>query len=402
MIMKIKYFYLGLALSIIIFLTIAAINEGSKPEKTNKDIIKFSHSVHKEITDCASCHTNVVESTSLNDRLLPDKSVCATCHDVEDTDKCNTCHYDDVNEKLIQKKSDLIFNHKKHVTDQKMECIACHKGVDEVAYAFESPTVNPPMNNCYTCHNNQTVATNDCETCHISTANLIPKDHQEVSFLKSHKFSAAAMNAECEMCHDNNFCETCHASTTMITESNSARDFYVPYQPHKFVDDTKQQQITRVHDLNYRYTHGIDANNKISECKTCHQVETFCVECHNSSGGDFALEGTMPASHRKPNFVTIGVGTGGGQHAVMARRDIESCEACHDVQGADPSCILCHVDNDGVKGTNPKTHVVNFMRDSDEGDWHSDANSICYSCHRDANARPNGIKGVGFCGYCHN
>jgi len=399
--MKIKILYAFITLSIIIFLSIAAVNERGEPQKTNKDIIKFSHSLHKEIAECNACHTKVAESTSLKDRLLPEKEACATCHDVEDTDKCNTCHYENINEKLIQRESDLIFNHKKHVTEQKIECIACHKGLDEVDYAFQSAASIPSMNSCYKCHNNQTVATNDCEICHISTANLIPEDHQEVGFIKSHKFKVNAVNAECEMCHDNNFCETCHASTTMITESNSARDFYTPYSPHKFTDNAKQQQLSRVHDLNYRFTHGVDANNKSSECQTCHQVETFCAECHNSSGGDFALEGAMPASHKKPNFVTIGVGSGGGRHAEMAKRDIESCTACHDVQGADPSCILCHVDNDGIKGTNPKTHMNKFMRDED-GDWHSDANSVCYSCHRDANARPNGTKGVGFCGYCHN
>ncbi len=402
--MKIKFLYAALSLTIVVFLTIAAIgsNGSDNPAKTNKSIIKFSHAVHKDATDCATCHAQVPESTSLNDRLLPNHDVCAACHDVENTDECSTCHYDGINEPLIQKKSDLLFNHKQHVTDQKMECTTCHKGLDEVAYAFESKTVNPPMNTCYTCHNNTTVATNTCETCHISTANLLPQDHKEVGFMKAHKFHANDMDAQCQMCHDNSFCESCHVSTTMITETNGDRDFITPYSPHNFIDNSKQQTISRVHDLNYRFTHGIDVTSKATECQTCHQTETFCVKCHDSKGGDFALEGAIPSSHSKSDFVTIGVGSGGGLHAKLAKRDIESCAACHDVQGADPTCILCHVDNDGIKGTNPKTHVNNFMRSSDEGDWHSDANSICYSCHTDANARPNGIKGVGFCGYCHN
>ena len=403
--MKTKFLYAFLSLTVVVFLSIAAAGagEGDEQAKTNKDIIKFSHEVHKDaVDDCATCHVNVPQSTSLNDRLMPDHDVCSTCHDVEDTDNCKTCHYEDINEPLIQKKSELLFNHKKHVTDQKLECETCHKGVFEVAYAFESKTAYPAMSTCYTCHNNTTVATNDCATCHISTADLIPQDHQEVGFLKSHKFHANDMNAQCQMCHDNNFCESCHVSTTMITESNGARDFYTPYSPHKLVDNLKQQQITRVHDLNYRYTHGIDATNKSTECQTCHQTETFCVKCHESKGGDFALEGIEPGSHSKPNFVTIGVGSGGGLHAQLAKRDIEACAACHDVQGNDPTCILCHVDNDGIKGTNPKTHPSGFMMSSEDGDWHSDANSICYSCHTDANARPGGIKGVGFCGYCHN
>jgi hypothetical protein len=402
--MKIKLLYGTLSLIILYFLSIAAIDidNSDEPKKTNKDVIKFSHAVHKEVSDCASCHTNIMESISLNDRLLPEKSVCANCHDVEDTNQCNYCHYEDVQEPFLIKKSELLFNHKYHLSEQKMECIACHKGLEEVAYSFESASVNPPMSNCYTCHNDRTVAANNCETCHISTVNLIPEDHLQVGFLKAHKHKALTMNNNCEMCHDNTFCESCHVSTTMITEANTARDFYTPFSPHKFVDNTKQQQITRVHDLNYRFTHGIDAKSKSANCQTCHQTETFCVECHTSSGGDYALGGMVPASHKAPNFVTIGVGTGGGGHATLARRDIERCAGCHDVQGADANCILCHVDNDGIKGTNPKTHIRGFMKSSSGGDWHNDLGSVCYSCHTDANAKPNGKKGIGFCSYCHN
>lgn len=400
--MKIKYFYAALALITVSFITIAAINSsgGDEPVKTNKDIIKFSHSVHKDIAECAECHTKVAESTSLNTRLLPEKSTCATCHDVNDDKNCGQCHYGEKYEPLIQKRPGMIFNHERHITEEKFVCENCHKGLSDVAYSFESANYKPSMEICTDCHNGRTVAINDCESCHISTANLIPTDHKEVSFLRSHKFNALKENSKCQMCHDNSFCESCHVSTTMITEKNSARDFITPYSPHKFIDNTKQQNITRVHDLNYRYTHGIDLKGKSTECQTCHQTETFCAECHESKGGDFALEGNVPVSHKMPNFVTIGVGTGGGQHALLARRDIERCAACHDVQGADANCILCHTDNDGVKGTNPKTHANNFMS-SEEGDWHNDRGSVCYSCHTDANAHPGGVRGIGFCGYCH-
>ncbi len=401
--MKIKYFYAALALLLVSLLTIAAINSsgGDKPVKTNKDVIKFSHNVHKDIADCAACHAGVGESTSLNTRLLPEKSVCATCHDVNDDKNCSQCHYGENYEPLIQKKPEMIFNHKYHLTDQNLICENCHNGLSDVAYSFESAEANPSMAICSDCHNGRSVAINDCESCHLSTVNLIPTDHKEVSFLRSHKFNALKENSKCQMCHDNSFCESCHVSTTMITENNSSRNFVTPYSPHKFIDNTKQQNITRVHDLNFRYTHGIDLKGKSSECQTCHQTEIFCAECHDSKSGDFALEGAVPVSHKMPNFVTIGVGTGGGQHALLAKRDIERCAACHDVQGADANCILCHTDNDGVKGTNPKTHARNFMSGTEKGDWHTDQGSVCYSCHTDANARPGGIKEVGFCGYCH-
>src|SRR5574340_1452729 len=105
--MKIKYFYTALVLALICFLTIAAIDrkEDSEQGKTNKEVIKFSHKVHKELTDCASCHTGVSESASLAARLLPEKSVCATCHDVDDEKNCIQCHYDEKFEPLIQKQA---------------------------------------------------------------------------------------------------------------------------------------------------------------------------------------------------------------------------------------------------------------------------------------------------------
>ncbi|MBA4250098.1 MAG: cytochrome C [Chlorobiaceae bacterium] len=400
--MKIQYIYTGLVILLVGFLANAGINASSKEdEKTNKEIIKFSHAIHKELSDCASCHTNAAASVSLNDRLLPEKSVCATCHDVNDSEDCTKCHFEDVYEPLVKKSSELIFNHKIHMEDSKTTCETCHKGVSEVDYSFHAAEANPSMALCYTCHSGVSVAANDCQTCHTSTVNLIPQDHKSGSFMKTHKFKSTAQNANCAMCHDNSFCESCHAGTTMLDATNTATNFYTPYSPHTYVDNTKQQNINRVHDFNYRYTHGIDAKGKSAQCQTCHQTETFCVECHSTTGGDYALAGMLPRSHTLPNFFTIGVGSGGGEHAILAKRDIENCASCHDVQGADANCITCHVDNDGIKGTNPKTHKSNFMSAFDNGDWHNDRGSVCFSCHTDANARPDGIKGLGFCGYCH-
>jgi hypothetical protein len=108
----------------------------------------------------------------------------------------------------------------------------------------------------------------------------------------------------------------------------------------------------------------------------------------------------LPASHLPSGFVIPGVGSGGGDHAVLAKRDIESCISCHDVQGADPTCTaFCHLDPDGIKGNNPKTHAANFMRDT-YGDWHNDIGSICYNCH--TSQSPSTPAGMGFCGYCHS
>ncbi len=399
--MKLKYLYFSLLLIIlsILFLNAFEIQEDDS-KKSNKDIIKFSHQFHKELAECETCHKAVTLSTSLKDRLMPNHDSCVECHDVEDSEQCGTCHYDDVYEPLIQNAADLLFNHKFHLEEQKMKCTDCHRNFDVTDYGSELSFPDPLTQDCYSCHNDKTTASNACESCHISTADLKPQSHRSASFITSHKFAAREFNADCIMCHDNNTnsCQECHDATTAITEENTADDFYVPYAPSNSIDGAKQQRITRIHELNYRFIHGIDAKGKTTECQSCHQIELFCANCHQSDGGDFALSGIEPVSHFKPNFTTFGVGSGGGEHAVLAHRDIESCISCHDVQGADPTCITCHLDNDGIKGTNAKTHPANFMRD-EHGDWHDNEGSICFNCHTVNLSAAQA--GIGFCGYCH-
>jgi hypothetical protein len=398
--MKLAYLYFTVLTAAIAFLILSAfnLNAGEGYNIGNDKVIKFSHSVHADIVDCQSCHSAVATSTSLKDRLFPNHDNCMDCHAVDDSDECNTCHYEDKYEPLIQEKPELIFDHNFHISNQNMDCESCHKGITKVDYAKFAVQYKPPMENCYSCHNDNSVASNACESCHISTAQLIPQTHKSVSFLKTHKFDARAFDANCIMCHDNisNSCIECHEATNVITEINLPDDFYQPYAPRQFGDGPIKQQITRVHEFNYRFTHGIDAKGKTSECQSCHQVETFCGSCHQSSERDFALSGIMPTSHLKPNFANA-FGPG-GDHAVLAKRDIERCVSCHDVQGADPTCLTCHFDSDGIKGTNPKTHTSNFMR-SVKGDWHESQGSVCFNCH--TSQSPSSPAGLGFCGYCH-
>ncbi|OGU64781.1 MAG: cytochrome C [Ignavibacteria bacterium RBG_16_36_9] len=395
----IKNLYITIiAIAAAVLLFAAFINQSSEPMQSNKDLIKFSHSLHSELVECADCHSKVAESISLNDRLLPNHDNCVDCHDVDDDNECATCHIDDNYEPLMQKHSDLIYNHKIH-NILGMNCIDCHKGLDKVDYSFESSEVIPSMEICAACHNEVKIATNACESCHISTFSLLPQTHRNVDYTRSHKFQAWEVNANCMMCHDNTTCQDCHVSTTGITEMNLPDDFYPPYQPSNSIDGAKQQALLKVHgDFNYRYSHGIDAKGKTSECQTCHQKETFCVNCHQSEERDFAMAGIVPSSHLVDNFMAIGVGSGGGEHATLARRDIEQCVSCHDVQGADPTCITCHLDTDGIKGTNPKTHSSNYMS-GEEGDWHENQGSICYNCH--TSASPQSSQTSGFCNYCH-
>jgi len=162
-------------------------------------------------------------------------------------------------------------------------------------------------------------------------------------------------------------------------------------------DDSKKMVLQNVHSLNYIFTHGFEARTKKSDCYTCHDQQTFCNDCHSGNTGGIR---TKPKWHTFGGFTTIGRGSGGGRHAQYAKREIETCANCHDTQGNDPVCTLCHVDNDGIKGTNPKTHDKDFSKAGEDGIWHHDDGAVCFNCHVDIGAKTR-KSGVGFCGYCH-
>jgi hypothetical protein len=406
MAMKTKQIYFSLAILVVAFLSFSAFTSRSHLNTgANSKVIKFSHELHSAVVACEDCHSGVMDASSLNTRLLPEKSVCAGCHDVQDADKCNTCHFPDVYEPLKQQKSKIIFNHSFHLKNNATKtngekCLGCHKDINLSVEIDVRGKYNPTMDACWTCHADTKLAANACEACHISTAGLTPQTHKLTQFATKHKFSAMAPGANCMMCHDNTSCQECHTANSVMTEGNTTESFFKPGQGSNFTDGPKVQTLSRVHDLNFRFTHGIDFRGKASDCTTCHQTESFCSTCHSQEGKDFAYYGLTPISHSQPSFITVGVGSGGGEHARLAKRDLESCTSCHDASGSDPVCVNCHNDPDGIQGTNPKTHAASFFKNH-HGDWHSDVNSVCYSCHTDVNAKPNGVPGVAFCSYCH-
>src|SRR3989304_3172424 len=139
--MKFKHIYLVLFPAVVLLLFISAFKGTVSQDMPghNDKILKFSHKFHTEMdVDCQTCHSKVIESTKLSDRLLPDHETCGSCHDMEDENNCTTCHYEDINEPLIQKTPpDIYFNHSLHVDKNKIECQACHIGIIDVDYAFQ-------------------------------------------------------------------------------------------------------------------------------------------------------------------------------------------------------------------------------------------------------------------------
>lgn len=364
--------------------------------------IKFSHKLHAgdNAIACADCHTKVNDSAVSSDNLRPDHTSCESCHQEQLEKTCTFCHVGDDPLAYAAKKTpvrELVFSHKFHVGEQKAECATCHAGIE----TSEQPVGEhvPTMATCTTCHDNAK-ASNACERCHTNLASLRPREHNRTDFMKEHAKVAQKLDANCGTCHAEESCQECHNGSDLVRVNLAGRDRQTLHMPRLFAISRGQgMTLLKVHDANFRMTHGLAAKGKAQECQTCHDQQEFCSTCH-FSGGNANQDVFKPANHGLPGFVTLGVGTGGGAHATLAKRDIETCASCHDAAGADPTCATCHTDHDGIKGTNPRTHVRGFMAD-EHGDWHTDPGANCYVCHTDPNARPGGLRGQKFCGYCH-
>jgi len=362
-----------------------------------KQLIKFSHAKHAEAgAECSQCH-NASASIKSSDRILPTHTECQSCHEQEVNEKCSYCHTSDDNQQALPNPvREVLFNHKKHLTEQELKCETCHQGLEKTDFAGEANL--PSMATCNTCHNNVKAA-NQCETCHTNVTSLRPASHNAANFRRDHSrvMNLRTFDAKCQSCHTEQSCIECHDGTNLTGLSAGVKSAI--FSPRLSGNDKAQAlAVEKVHGINYKFTHGIEAKDKAVDCQTCHRNQEFCADCHKN--GSVALGGVIPTSHEQPNFAFIGVGSGGGTHAQLAKRDIQRCMSCHDVEGGDPTCVTCHFDNDGIRGTQAKTHAVGFMKNT-KGEWHDDKAANCYVCHTDANAHPNGKAGIGFCSYCH-
>ncbi len=371
---------------------------GDKPPKQ----VKFSHGFHVNEAGvaCTDCHGTAATSTQSSDNLLATMDACQSCHEDQLKNNCTYCHLSSDSTTYAASpnpRRELRFSHQAHVDGQKVACETCHTDLDRPTTTVGE--IVPSMATCSTCHND-VKASNACETCHTNLAALRPAEHNRTDFVREHKILARQSDAACATCHTQESCAECHNGADLTAVNVPGRDLVSPHSPRLTAIDRGQgMNLMKVHDLNYRYTHAIDAKGKVTECKTCHSEETFCSTCH-MAGGNVNQAAFKPSSHQQPGFIVLSVGSGGGTHAQLAKRDIESCASCHAEDGADPTCTRCHTDADGIRGTDPRTHEPGFMSDV-HGPWHSDPGAVCYTCHNDPNAHVGGTKGRGFCGYCH-
>lgn len=329
------------ALPVILFLSIAWIDGG------HDKLIKFSHKFHvkESMVECTVCHYKAPSSTLSGDDLTGDHESCKTCHEEVLENNCNYCHVnpDDIRP-IPNPERHLIFSHERHAA-KSIECVSCHSGLEEALYA--SPANMPLMELCVDCHGKKQIS-NDCNACHTDLLKMIPKGHLEGEFRKDHKRQAriGGTDAGCSSCHEESYCQNCHAGIG-LQKFGSGGDYLPDPAPRiQLKDSPKESKLQQVHDMNYRYTHAADARSRRLDCNSCHEQSAFCAECHQAGGGVNQMK-IKPLNHSEPGFKLFTKGSGGGSHAKLAERDIEYCASCHDVEGADPTCMMCHTEKVG-------------------------------------------------------
>lgn len=340
----------------------------------------FSHRLHieEEELDCSDCHA-ATGSEQASDDLNPSEATCRECHD---PGKVRT--------QWPAVARELLFSHKRHITFG-LECLDCHAGVP--AMDKPGPGALPQMETCMDCHSGL-MAPRDCESCHTQDrASLRPSSHLP-DWKETHGQQARITDNTCRPCHAVSECQECHEGALLHESSALSNPRQTSFAPAL---EGSGMVIARVHNLNYRFWHGLEARGKQTSCNTCHEVDAgdFCADCHNAAQNT-ALKPTWHGGSDWGARVG-GVGTGGGRHAELARRDIENCVSCHDQAGEDPTCLLCHTDWTRGLGNNPRTHSKSFAGDFGAGDFHDDDDASCYTCH----LYRGPVGEDGFCGYCH-
>ena len=185
------------------------------PQDRSKVII-FSHRLHAEDVgaECLDCHVNVEKSLTANDNILPTMAQCYSCHEEDDTD-CEVCHVTDDYVEFENPNRDIKFNHSLHVLKENLNCISCHKAINEVDLASSEQL--PEMQQCMECHNDA-IASSECAVCHtVSDITFLKPESHLADWKFAHAPEAQFNLSDCSVCHQASFCEECHDFDELIT-----------------------------------------------------------------------------------------------------------------------------------------------------------------------------------------
>jgi hypothetical protein len=312
--------------------------------------VPFSHARHGADEDltCLDCHGKAATEDLAS---MPKMGQCMTCHEGIDEKKPAerrlAALYGPKPQwtKGLAMPADLVFSHKRHVTENKIDCQACHNVESE--NVAERAQVD--MVTCMACHAKQSptdakdeagkrvtrasLVANDCAVCHREIRKDAPPPSHQLGWKRflgqAARDAGPSMANRCSLCHTEASCSSCHREEAPASHTRFWKE----------------------------RGHGVVVGIDRSACATCHRSD-FCDRCHRE---------TAPRTH---------VGAWG------APRD-SHCYSCHGLARG-TGCGMCHRGAPSHGAAEPKPS------------WHN-AGMNCRSCHYPVPHADNGMD----CNACH-
>ncbi len=192
------------------------------------------------------------------------------------------------------------------------------------------------------------MAIQECNTCH--KAEGIAPNHDADFIMRGHSALAGRAGNNCSQCHQQNWCLDCHQGGGDGSDTSKGT-FGRDYKP-------------KSHRSDFINIHPIKAQDNPQTCNRCHETK-YCNDCH----GRFPKGASRIKSHMMlgPNGQQYTAAF--GEHSTEARRNLQSCQACHPEGDV---CIQCH--SSGKVRPHPRGWKAgNFKSRTNE--------KVCLKCH---------------------
>lgn len=293
----------------------------------------FNHSLHYDVgLECADCHGDGPEP------MPAELDTCLMCHEDMDPDQPVELRAVTIMEAMQPRTpwaQDVLFTHDGHTTAG-LECNTCHVGIEESEGPGAAGLIMD-MASCASCHEQQGMATAQCQTCHSELTTEVPPDNHAHNWPRFHgqvvRSESEHTADDCAMCHTQQSCMECHREVAPANHNNTFR----------------------------LRTHGVAATMDRENCEACHRQDS-CVSCHNE---------VRPLSHR---------GSFGGSRSTH-------CLGCH-FPVSEQSCSVCHKGTPSHFMATPKppdhNPAMNCRQCHGAGEAlpHVDDGSNCNFCHK--------------------
>lgn len=194
----------------------------------------------------------------------------------------------------------------------------------------------------------------DCNSCHKGEG--VAPNHDS-DWLRNHRVLASKAGNNCAQCHTQSWCLDCHSGGG-IDRDLGTRNYNRDYVP-------------KSHRSDFISMHPIKALDNPQSCNRCHEP-SYCNECHSR----FPKGSMRIKSHLRSGTTQTYIWN--SEHASEARRNLQSCQACHPDGDV---CLGCHATKNKIINGQPASGISPHPRNFKGGNIIDRSDRSCRKCH---------------------